>query len=220
MAERFVRAYTVSSGALSGLVGAKSLRGPDVLRASDEELLEELCETLDADQEALAALLDEIFSGELERTHAYEYLRLSELLLATRCRKLDDEIEVVLSYYLPNDSFGRWSPVLAELGLEMLAERFGETTLAFPWPVVSDVSWPGVSGFTPTDLRVLRAELDTAWRERLASLPDALLVEADTNWDPANTRDELEQGLTTLCRWVDLALSRAEGLILWMDGDQ
>lgn len=220
MAERFVRGYTVSSGALSGLVGARSLRGQDVLRASDEELLEELCGTLDVDEEALAALLDEIFGGELEGGHAYEYLRVSELLLATRCRKLDDEIEVVLTYYLPNESFGRWNPVLAELGLETLAERFGETTLAFPWPVVSDVAWPGVSGFTPTDLRVLRAELDTAWRERLESLPDALLVEADTDWDPADTRDELKQGLTTLGRWVNRALARHQGLILWMDGDQ
>ncbi|MBW2730917.1 MAG: hypothetical protein JRH20_00905 [Deltaproteobacteria bacterium] len=220
MAERFVAGYTVASGALSGLVGARTLQGADLLRGVDEDFVEDLTATLDLEEEELISLLDEIFSGELQEEHASEYLRVLELILVARCNKLESELELVLTYYLPNDTSGRWNPVLAALGMSTLAKQFGETTLAFPWKHVSNVIWPGVMAFTPAKLRVLRVELDGDWRGRLQALPVGLLINADSDWDPAECRTELEEGLSTLSTWVDVALSRNEGLILWMDGDQ
>lgn len=223
MADRFVNGYTVSNGALSGLVGSHSVSGAGLLAEVDADLVEEITMTLDLEEQDLAALLDAIVRGDLDPEQAYEYARALEIILNARARRLDPSIEVLLTYYLPNDSFGRWNPVLSALGLTALARAWALPNLHFPWRAAAGrkpVDWPTATGLTPVELTGLRDELAaSAWRDALRALDGAYLSDRDPAFAD-DAREELALGLETLSAWIDVALSRNEGLVLWMDGDQ
>lgn len=220
MAERYVRGYAVPHQGLSSLVGTRKLTGAECLARVDPDIVEEVSMTLDLDEGELRELLDEIFGGQLDRECAYEYLRMLELVLAARGFALDGEIDVVMTYYLPNDSFGRWNPVLRELGLTRLAALWAEPNLPFPWEKPSGVDWPAVTGLAPDELNRLGAELGGDWRAALKALDPLKLVEPGRDADLPDVRDELTRGLERLADWVVAACSRRTGLVLWMDGDQ
>lgn len=222
MAERFVNGYAVSHGALSSMVGTATARGADLLAEVDAYLVEEVSMTLGVDQEALAELLDEIFQGDLVSDHAYQYLRALEIILNARTVRLEPDIEMVVTYYLPNDSDGRWNPVLRQLGLTELAESWAEPRLQFPWSNSerpSPVAWPLVTGLTPSDLCLIKGELATGWRNALGALDACFLTERG-HAAAAAARNELTTGLEILTAWVNQAAAKSQGLVLWMDGDR
>jgi hypothetical protein len=224
VAERFVYGFVVSVDALQGLVGSQ-LDGGTLLADVSDEFIEMFDDEFDSSL-TLVSCANEVLAGDLVEDHAYPYARVVEPLLTVVAEPLG-MIHMALTYYLPNDSFGRWNPVLDALGLNRLAALWGVGNVAFPWPrgrtPLQD--WPCITELAPTAL----AELAGDWRVRLAALPSSLLAE-----DPdlaADARAELHDGLDELARWVELAAGpwssqrrcvapSGNSLILVMDGGQ
>jgi hypothetical protein len=131
---------------------------------------------------------------------------------------------VQLTYSLPNDSFGRWNPVLVQLGLPTLARLWAEPNVSFPWATHDasrDPDWPIRTAIGPGVLSVVAGELAGLSRERLHALPARLLVEESFAHLLDDMRQELHRGLELLTRWVAAALARTgSSLLLIMDGDQ
>lgn len=228
MSERFVLGFTLAPGALDALVGSRRplravlSKAPRAVRQGIEEQFE-----YDSGGELTpAAIVQEILSGELDREHAYEYARVVELLASAVGKPLGT-IEVVLSYSLPNDSAGRWNPVLKQLGLPALAKAWAAPNLRFPWAkrvrekglkrVLPD--WPFRTVLDTKALSTLSRELASPWRARLDALGAKWLVDRHDEW-LEELRAELGAGLATLARWVKAARGKRQELLLIMDGDQ
>ncbi len=228
MAERFVRGYAVSIERLFEYVGSDRSTGT-LLGVLDQDIIEEVAETLETDTLGLEALLQEILSRRLNADSAYGYLRVAELVLTHLAPPLEPDINIIDTHYLPNDSRGRWNPVLEALGLPKLAARWGSSDFTFPWrrrpkgwrrsAEGDDDAWPSVTLVAPSQLTALRAELDTDWEKRLTSLPGEHLAKKKDPYGD-DRREELRQGLGTLRDWLDEGLEgRDLSLVLWMDGD-
>ncbi|MCL2777198.1 MAG: hypothetical protein FWD73_04275 [Polyangiaceae bacterium] len=238
MAERFVRGWKVAPDRLQGLVGSKQLAAVEVLKSeANANYLNDVFMTLGDDKaegkKVVKNALEAIFKGPLELEQAYEYARVTELLLNHAARPCGDEILMQLTYYMPNDAFGRWNPVLKILGLPVLAGLWGETNLTFPWPGgTSDVDWPAWTLLQGASLEAIEAELKPITREHLNALSDAALVDEEgANWGANDCRDELWAGLEQLRSWVTevrcdeakdgLAFAKqGNSLLLLMDGSQ
>jgi hypothetical protein len=227
MAERFVFGFVASSNALPDLVGSR-LDAGELLAGVSAEFVE----MFDDEFRGRLSLTDcaaEVLAGDLNEEHAYPYARLVEPLLTVVAEPLG-MIHMALTYYLPNDSFGRWNPVLSAVGLSRLASLWG-TANAFPWPGGRTPHWPCVTRLSPTSLAEVTAELAGDWRARLNLVPDSLLSEGADPGLAAETRAELTGGLAVLAEWVERAAapwtSQRRGvspvdnsLILVMDGSQ
>ena len=222
MAERFVIGFSVDLDALEAVVG--SGRSPsDLIEAAggSDELDELLAEWAPADpltgEQAIAA----ITSGALQEDRAYEYRRTLELLAAAVGRRFDEEIDVVMTYYLPNDTHGRWKPVLEALGLSRIADLWGQSNHPFPWGEgKSRADWPIATFLTPEAVVAAAAELAALPDDAVSQLPDTLLVEADDEDAAPEVREELEAGLETLDQWLSSTASEGRTLLLLMDGSQ
>ncbi len=110
MSDRFVRGWKVCPEKLQALVGKKQLSAKAVLASRRNE---DVLMTLgDEDEEAGAklaeAVLTAILHGPLKRDDAYEYGRVTELLLNHVAKPLgtDDEIVLQATYHLPTPEFG------------------------------------------------------------------------------------------------------------------
>jgi len=228
MAERFVFGFVASADALPGLVGSR-LDASELLSGVSAEFVE----MFDDEFQGGLSLTDcaaEVLAGDLSEDHAYAYARLVEPLLTVVAEPLG-MIHMALTYYLPNDSFGRWNPVLSAVGLSRLASLWG--TVSFPWPLgrTPIPDWPCITQLSPTALAEVAAELSGDFQTRLIGLPDSLLAD-DADADlAAETRAELTDGLVSLAQWVERATapwtSQRRGvspvgnsLILVMDGGQ
>jgi len=207
---------------------------------------------LEGGRTEIAQALTDILGGTLEPSRAYGYARATELVLdrvaeplteyayeARTLRLRDREprdvrvlttaarasiLWVQLTYSLPNDSFGRWNPVLVELGLPTLARLWAQPNVSFPWAeleVSRDPDWPIRTAIGPGELSAVAGELAGLSRERLNTLPPRLLVEESFAHLLDEMREELHRGLELLTRWVAAAVTRTgSSLLLIMDGDQ
>jgi hypothetical protein len=225
VAERFVYGFAVSTDALWRLVGS-GLDADEVLGDVDEEFLDMFDEEFDAEPGRFAR---DVLAGDLDPELAYPYTRLVEPLLNGVGESVG-EIHLADTYYLPNESFGRWNPVLAAVGLPVLARVWAAPNCAFPWPRGSAPpgDWPCVTEVSPAELATVAAELRGDWRSALAGLPDDLLTDST----PAEyVRAELAEGLDELADWVTRTVAPWESaqrcvarsgnsLILVMDGSQ
>ena len=205
MAERIVRGWSVPA----------SFEVPDVdgmLDGYDAELRDDVFMTLGegehADGAALAReALDELKRGQWVAGHEYEYTRVTEFILSAVGHAFPEAIEMVTTYYLPNEAFGRWNPVLEKIGCPKLAKVWGENNMSFGWPITD---WPVFTRIENAALEAIGAELSGA-----GEAPDEML-----GLDPSSIRVELEQGLATLHRWIAHALEAGQDVVLLMDGDQ
>lgn len=228
MAERFVFGFVVSADALWNLVGSR-LDAGEVLAGVDSEFVEMFDDEFEA-QISLTGCAAEVLGGSLDEEHAYPYARLVEPLLTVVAEPLGT-IQVAETYYLPNDSFGRWNPVLATLGLTRLASLWGTGNCAFPWPRdrTPTWDWPCVTELSPTALAEISAELAGDWPARLTTVTDSVLAA-----DPAaaaESRSELSEGLGQLAAWAERATgawasqrrcvaATGNSLVLVTDGSQ
>jgi hypothetical protein len=162
--------------------------------------------------------VEEVLSGRLDEEHAYPYGRVVEPLLSVVGEPLG-MIHMALTYYLDNDSFGRWNPVLDAIGLTKTAAQWGAANCCFPWPAGGSPTcdWPRITALRSADLDEVAAELASDWRARLR-------LEEDT-------REELSGGLDQLKGWVRQARGSWESrrrcvkatdnsIVLVMDGGQ
>jgi len=238
MSERFVRGWKVSPEKLRALVGSKQLAVSDVLKSrANEDSLEEVVMTLgDEDEEEGTEIVEEaltaILQGKLKSDQAYEYGRVTELLLNHVAKPLGNEDEIVmqLTYHVPTEELGCWNPMLKALKLPKLAKAWARENFAFPWPSGKPRSdWPAWTLIEGAELDAIAAELKPLTRKQLDAVPSALMV--DDGSDATDTRDELWEGLKTLRKWVEkargderkdrLALAKqGNALLLVMDGDQ
>lgn len=232
MAERFVRGYVVSPERLLALVGSGfPVKGPLTRRS---EVREEVEETLAGDgwEVSIDDALEHLSRGDLDPGLAYVYRRVSELVLGAFAIRLPGEIELVLTYYLPNDSAGRWDPVLRSMGCSRLAKLWAADNVAFPWrrrPRGVSFDWPGLSLLPSAELAAIAAELAAPRKA-----PDELLrpdLDGEAAELLAEARAELGRGLRRLRSWVARASAEqtrakpavapsGNALLLWMDGDQ
>jgi hypothetical protein len=233
MAERFVRGYVVSSELLKGLVGSGFPVKGSLTRRSESR--EEIEETLDGDGWVISIeqALGHLSSGKLDPDLAYVYRRVTELLLVAFAQRLPGEIDLALTYYLPNDSFGRWNPVLKAMGCSRTARHWAADNFPFPWrrrPRGVDTDWPALTLIRSGELEALAAELAAPPR----SVADELLrpdLDGSTEELVVEARTELERGLRRLQSWIARAAApqakarpalapSGNDLLLWMDGDQ
>lgn len=238
MSDRFVRGWKVSPEKLQALVGSKKLAAKAVLASrANEDSLEDVVMTLgDEDEEQGTQIatdaLTAILSGPLKSDAAYEYARVTELLLNHVAKPLaaEDEIVLQLTYHVPDAEFGCWNPLLKALKLPKLAKAWARDNFVFPWAKgKSKSSWPAWTLIAGDDLEAIAAELEPLTRKQLDVLPAALL--ADDEAEAAETREELWEGLKLLRKWVKSARSdekkerlgvatQGNALVLSMDGDQ
>jgi hypothetical protein len=227
MAERFVFGFVVSVDRLWELVGSRLDPGDVLDGVSDEfiDMFEDEYKSL-----SLHGCAAEVLDDRLDAEHAYPYARLVEPLLTTVAEPVG-MIHMADTYYLPNDSFGRWNPVLHDLGLARLASLWGVGNCGFPWSrdATPRRDWPCITELPAPQLPALSAELAGDWRPRLAGLPDSVLAEDSSAVAPSRT--ELEAGLDDLSDWIvramDLRTSprrcvarTGNSLILVTDGGQ
>jgi hypothetical protein len=226
--ERFVYGFVVATDALWTLVGS-GLDAQDLLRDVDNEFIDMFDDEFDSAPGHYAA---DIFAGRLDPQRAYPYTRLVEPILTMVAEPLG-MIHMANTCYLPNDSFGRWNPVLAAIGLPRLAAVWASLNCPFPWPrgTTPRRDWPCVTELAPDDLTAVTIELEAGWRGALAALPDATVADGADPELAAATRAELTDDLDELTSWVDQARApwssrrrcvAADGnsLILVMDGGQ
>ena len=241
MSERFVRGWKVSPKKLLGLVGSKRWSAKDVLKSrANAACRSDVFMTLGDGEEAEGKATSEelvgaILSGKLDRQGGYGYARVLELRLNHAARPLtrgpSSEILLQLTYAVPNDSHGRWNPILRALKMPKLAKAWASTNLAFPWSgSKGKVDWPVWTVLDDATLRAVAVELRGVTKARIDALPPKLLVEPSFDWLD-DCRKELFDGLKRLAKWVDLARApeKTEGpawtktgnaLVLSMDGDQ
>jgi hypothetical protein len=236
VSERVVNGFVVSPVGLWKLVGSGA--DPEELVAGvgneygdfenfDEELSDEGYEVTMVD------CARHVVTGELDPELSYPYARLVEPLLTAVAEPMGAYIQLAATYYLPNDSFKRWPPVLEPIGLPALAAAWGQPNFTFPWPPDAQPAedWPTVTEISAATLPVIAAELAGDWRTCLAALPDDVLAAADRLDWAADARQELDDGLTRLANWVTRAAGPWEStrrgvaatgnsLILIMDGDR
>jgi len=244
MAERIVRGWKVSLQKLAELVGSQCLTAREILTSElNSPCLEDVLMTLgegdaeDGTQIAEGALTA-ILAGKLEHEAAYDYARVIEPLLNRVAIPLGntegDQILLQLTYYFPNDSHGRWNPVLQACNLPKLAVAWAAPNVDFPWtgsagPDREDYPWPVWTCFDVSMLPELAAELGRVTKQQIDALSVEILVEDRESVD--DCRNELWQGLQRLRGWIDRAQApqEAEGvawtktgnvLMLVMDGDQ
>jgi hypothetical protein len=223
MSERFVRGWKGSAKELRALVGAKSLDARTVLKSkANSRCREDVVMTLgdgdeDEGREIAERALTEIFEGRLRPKGAYEYGRVTELVLNHTATLLGPEILLQLTYHVPNDTPGRWNPMLKKLALPKLAKLWAATNLGFPW-AKSKLGWPTWTVFDEAASSAILAELKSITKKSLAALPDVLLADDSAADEAAECRAELWVGLKTLRSW--LMKARGSSLILSMDGDQ
>jgi hypothetical protein len=232
MAERFVRGYVVSSELMLELVGSGfPVKGPLTRRTDTREEIEE---TLEGDgwEISVDTALGHISRGELDRELAYVYRRVSELVLGSFALRLPGELELVLTYYLPNDTFGRWNPALRAMGCSRLARLWAADNFSFPWrrrPRGAALDWPALTLIPASVLPAVAGELASTPRAHDALLRPDLDGPADELL--AESRAELTRGLRRLRSWIARAAGpqaktrpalagRGNDLLLWMDGDQ
>jgi hypothetical protein len=225
MAERFVYGFRIQPDKFHGIVKsgvpASEVIGSLIVDETDE-LLEEACpDEPITTEEAIAA----ITSGALDEEHAYEYRRVTEVIAESIGERFGDEIDMITTYYLPNDSSGRWNPVLEKLGLNLLAAQWGETNTAFPWSDGEQnptrVDWPTLTLLSADQVFALATELDEVLdSDAIARLPADVLHEYGKEEEAASAREELGTGLQKLRSWCAQALAKDWGLLLIMDGSQ
>jgi len=192
MAERFVYGFVVADDALQALVGS-GLDPDEVLHGVSDEYVEMFNDEFGG-RLSLIDCADDVLSGQLEDGQAYPYARVVEPILSVVGEPLG-MIHMALTYYLENDSFGRWNPVLEEIGLSRTSALWAAANCSFPWPKGSKprCDWPCVTMLRPEDLATVSGELASGWRGRLRLDED--------------TRDELSAGLVQLRGWVREASS-------------
>jgi hypothetical protein len=244
MSSRFVRGWKVSTARLQGLVGAGELSAIAVLSSKvNKRCLREVFVTLGEGEEreevaegramATEALCD-LLQGKPKPGKAYEYARVTELILNHGARPLaatlSQEILLGHSYHVPNDDFGRWNPLLRACGMPQLARIWARNNFLFPWKSgKARVDWPSWTVIGPTALPGIAKELD------LVKVDD-LKRAADREWSDEEayveaSRKELWQGLQRLRKWVNVAMEPEDdppmccdktgnALVLSMDGDQ
>jgi hypothetical protein len=249
MAERFLRGWKVLPDRLLALVGSSRFTARHVLKSrANAKCLEDVLMTLgDGDdvegQRIAEGALGEMLEGKLRPNHAYEYARVLELLLNHTAlplatdykrglREPQDQIWMQLTYSVPNDTFGRWNPLLKALGLPTLAKQWCSPNLGFPWKkgkLMSGVDWPAWTVWDAKTLTFLSAEIERLDKKHVSDLKGGLL--SDDGQYVKETRAELWAGLTRLRSWIQRArgAEKREGeawgkegnaLFLVMDGDQ
>ena len=222
MSERFVRGWKVAPRKLEALVGSKRLTAREVLASkANARCKREVLMTLgDGDEKAgrraAESALGEIFSGGLDPERDYEYARVTELLLnhvarplairyATGWSEPQDQILLQLTYHVPNDSPGRWNPLLGAGKLPLLAKSWAAANVQFPWPKrrKARAPWSVWTLWEGAEFAKLTGELHGVTTERLARVPAKLL--ADNDADVADCRAELAAGLDRLRAWLETA---------------
>ncbi len=235
MSERFVRGWKVSPKKLRDLVGSEATTARVIVASkANARVRTDVFMTLGdgeaADGKALVlSTLDEILGGKLRKEARYDYARVLELVLNAEALPMKGEILMQLTYAAPNDTHGRWNPMLRALGLKKLAKVWGTATLAWPLAKAKPIDWPTWMLLEGATLRAVADELATVTRARVDALPAAIVADQE-DW-VADARTELLEGLGQLRAWTKSALApeRREGLLwskkecallLSMDGDQ
>jgi hypothetical protein len=209
VAERFGFGFAVSVDALWNLVGS-GLDADELLASVDGEFVDMFADEFEPPV-TLTGCARDVLTGRLDDGLDYPYARLVEPLLTVVAEPLG-MIHIAHTYYLSNDTFGRWNPVLKALGLRRLAALWAAPNCAFPWPRgrSATVDWPCVTEYAPAALVEIGAELATDWRSGLDGLADSALADADLaeparrEW-AADVRVELGDSLDQLRDWVDRA---------------
>jgi hypothetical protein len=149
--ERFVYGFVVSTDALWDLVGS-GLDASELLRGVDNEFIDMFEDEFESEP-GLTRYAEDVLSGRLDPDRAYPYTRLVEPILTMVAEPLG-MIHMAYTCYLPNDSFGRWNPVLAAIGLPRLAAAWAEPNCPFPWPRGSKArsDWPCVTELAAGEL--------------------------------------------------------------------
>lgn len=241
MSERFVRGWKVSPKKLLGLVGSNRWAAKDILKSrANASCKSDVFMTLGDGEEAEGKAQSEeflgaILAGKLDPKRGYRYARVLELLLNHAAipisRGMSSEILLQLTYAVPNDTHGRWNPILRALKMPKLAKSWANPNLAFPWTgSKAKVDWPVWTVFDAAMLRDVSVELRSVTKARIDALPPKLLVEPSLDWLD-DCKKELFDGLARLRKWVDAARApeKTQGpawsktgnaLVLSMDGDQ
>jgi hypothetical protein len=230
MTERFVFGFVASVGALWDLVGS-GLDASELLADVDREFVDMFDDEFESGI-SLTSCAQEVLTGDLDENHAYPYARVVEPMLTVVAEPLG-MIHMADTYYLPNDSFGRWNPVLATLGLGRLAATWATANCAFPWPPgrTPPHDWPCITELSPPTLAEIAADFTGDWRARMATVDDSVLADGADPELATGTRTELNDGLEQVATWVERGRTRwtsqrrcvaADGnsLILVMDGGQ
>lgn len=226
MSERFVRGWKISPKKLAALVGKKGTTSSAIVKhRANARVRTDVFMTL-GDGEAkegkarATRALDDILGGPLRKEARYDYARVLELLLNAEAQPMKGEILLQLTYAAPNDTHGRWNPMLRALRLPKLTKLWGASTFAFPLTKAKPIDWPTWTLLEGPTLRAIDAELATVTQARVAALDAKLLVDRDRDWLD-DCRTELFEGLARLKQWTKSALTpQGSALVLSMDGDQ
>src|SRR5262245_39076220 len=197
MTERFVYGFVASTEALFGLVGS-GLDTDEVLGEVPDEFVEMFDDEFDGEI-SVQQCVTEFLAGRLDPERTYPYARAVEPLLMAVAEPVGT-FQMLETYYLANDSFGRWNPVLKRIGLPRLGKLWAAPNLTFPWPDASTErsDWPCITEFGPAALAEVETELTADWRGALAELPDDVLVEDDGPVRAQFAREELAESLEAL----------------------
>jgi hypothetical protein len=251
MSERFVRGWKVSVQKLYELIGSRQVTASQVIDSSEnakcrQDVLMSLGQGDEAQgrtiaEKALTAVLD----GQLEFDQSYKYARVMELLFnhvglplardySPSQRDPLDQILLQLTYAVPNESHGRWNPLLEECKLPKLAKAWAAPNFAFPWadadgPDKGAWPWPLWTVYSSSALSELEDELKTLTKERMSAIPIAILSDDEESAEAC--REELWDGLRRLGIWINAAQAaqaaqglgwtkQGNALVTLMDGDQ
>jgi hypothetical protein len=144
--------------------------------------------------------------------------------------KESSQILMQLTYHVPNDSAGRWNPILRACKLSALAKNWARPNWPFPWKKgPSKSQWPTWTTFDDSVLESVHAELAQWSPARVQALSDTMF--SDQPNYAGDARKELIAGLKRLRTWVERARApegkdgpgwqkKANALVLLMDGDQ
>jgi hypothetical protein len=240
MSERFVRAWKVSPDKLRALIGSRPFAARDVITSkANSPCREDVLMTLgDGDEDEgrsiAEAALTAMLAGRLDASRAYDYGRVTELLLnhaaIPLANKESHQILMQLTYHVPNDTPGRWNPILEACNLPALAKNWAEPNWPFPWNKgASKSDWPTWTIFQSSVLESVHAELTRLSPAQIQAVPDKMF--SDEPDYVGDCKKELVDGLKRLRTWVEKARAaenkdgsawqkRGNALVVLMDGDQ
>ncbi len=237
MSERFVEGFVVSPAKLAALYGTPALSHAAVSKIlKKKSIWNDIAMTFgDGDEDegspAVVTGLAALAAGKVPKVSYPE--RLTQLVLHAYGEQMKPAM--MESNHMPADDDGLWNPAFKALGMKTIAKQWGQANLAFPTKAAAKGGWgwPIFTVVEPAALALWKSELATPWRKQLSTLPNTTFDPdaADDDEDAFMSREEIENGIAVLEKWVLTATKplvskksavgkTGNALVLILDGDQ
>ena len=227
--ETHVFAYAVDLRELARIPGSKDKGLLRRVMTAQKNLLDDVNKRYYREPSTLITAeqaLSDIVEGNLRNGYGYEYRCVIEPLLEVVGQRLEDKTSRRSLWFNLDFWLDDFRPVMKQLGLALLEDRWDREVLPFPLPDDAD-PWPRVSHLTSKEVSETLAAFRRADLNQIKKLDKKLFTEKTQEDDVSleDLRATMKENLLELRRWLEVVEARkgdseSLGLVLIFDGDR